>query len=72
MEHLHLSGDEPLPSTDEDSVFVGEKNKKGMAEDDDAHDGKVGAVAVPAPGGGGVFAVPVEYDADAAKEGREQ
>jgi hypothetical protein len=65
VDHLKLSGDEPVPSTDEDSMFVGKNNAKGVP-DDDADPGRAPTpvMTIPSPGGGGAYAVPNEDVAD--------
>ena len=62
---LNLKGDEPVPSTDEESIFVGKNNAKGQPESDDRVDkGRVDKVEVtlPAPGGGGSYPLATEEE----------
>lgn len=57
MDKLNLTGDGPLPSTDEESIFVGKDNAEGVMEDAKA---APEVVAIPAPGGGGSYPMPDE------------
>jgi hypothetical protein len=66
MEYLKIDGDGPLPSTDEDSVFVGKNNAKAVAEDATVRPAV--PVAVPAPGGGGSYPIPAENYREPATE----
>jgi hypothetical protein len=61
MAHLKLSGDAPIPSTDEESMFVGKNNAKGIPDGPDSSKNYTAPSAtMPAPGGGGSYPMPSE------------
>ena len=58
MDRLKLTGEGPLPSTDEDSIFVGENDEKGVPDDVEDSRRKPTLTEMPAPGGGGAYPLP--------------
>ena len=62
MAYLRLSGDEPLPSTDEESIFVGKGDAEAIPETSESSEQTEPRVTIPAPGGGGSYPMPSEED----------
>jgi hypothetical protein len=62
MAYLRLSGDEPVPSTDEESVFVGKDDAEAIPETSEDSEQPAPRVTIPAPGGGGSYPMPLEDD----------
>jgi len=62
MAYLRLSGDEPVPSTDEESIFVGKDDAEAIPESSEDTEQIEPRVTMPAPGGGGSYAMPPEDD----------
>jgi hypothetical protein len=62
MAYLRLSGDEPIPSTDEESIFVGKDDAEAIPETSDGAQQNEPLVTIPAPGGGGSYPMPPEED----------